>query len=236
MDNQQLYNLENEELQVLLSLYFGDGCYRKQNLNSEYSIHTSSVKEKLLEYKKSLLKTLRSTEIKLSANAGYKKDGQIYKMWINNDYRITNVFNLSFEDKLKYLDDLGIALWFYDDGSLHKTKLFYNLSTHSFSVEEQLLILEKLKEFNIYGKLLPERKKDGRCFWYITISKYYGAFEISKILEKYKIEDLEYKLWSSTTIQKWSTFQEKWKSEGGSDIEDFVSKMKYIEKYKKPKI
>lgn len=42
---------------------------------------------------------------------------------------------MDIETALNLMDDLGVALWFYDDGSLHKTKLFYNLNTQAFSQE-----------------------------------------------------------------------------------------------------
>lgn len=46
------------------------------------------------------------------------------------------------KEVLDNLDDLGLALWFYDDGSLHQTKLFYNLCTHKFSreIHEDILV------------------------------------------------------------------------------------------------
>lgn len=74
------------------------------------------------------------------------------------------------------------------------------------------LFIPFFNRFNIYPKLTVERKRDGREFWYLRISKYEGAYEISKILEKYPIECYAYKRWSSETIQKWSKLQEELKS------------------------
>lgn len=50
------------------------------------------------------------------------------------------------------MDDLGLAMWFYDDGSLHQTKLFYNLNTQAFSKEtnEQIIVLF-LAKYNIHA-------------------------------------------------------------------------------------
>lgn len=232
MDNQQLDNLTNEETQLLLSLYFGDGSYIKHQIQDNYSVATNSINRDLLEYKKSLVTTLKVSEIKHKSNPGYKKDGTIYTMQINSSVKIGSIYQLSLQEKLSKLNKLGLALWFYDDGSLHKNRHFYNLCTHSFSIEDQLLILEKLKEFNIFGKLLREVKKDGRVFWYISVSKYFGAFEISKIMAECNIESMKYKLWSSTAIQEWSTIQEDWKSRGIYNVEDFAT---YMKRYCHPK-
>jgi hypothetical protein len=212
MGNQQLYSLTNNEIQLLLSLYFGDGTFSKQSLNGEYSAITSCIYNDSLEYKKSLLTTLSSSEIVHKKNPGYKKDGMIYRWNINTHKEITNLYLTTFEEKLEMLDELGLALWFYDDGSLHKKALFYNLCTHAFTIEQQELILKKLLNFGIKGHLLKEKKKDGRVFYYISVNKCDGAHIVSQIMAKVKIESMSYKLWSSTTIQEWSTLLEEWKS------------------------
>jgi len=235
MDNQQLYNLSNSEIQLILSLYFGDGCFIKQNKTSNYEISTSCIFKESLEYKKSLLSTLKSSDIKQFVNKGYKLS-QIYKWYIYQSPDISKLNFSSFEEKLNLLDELGLALWFNDDGSLHKNKYFYNLCTHSFSYEEQELIVKRLLDFNINGKILKEVKKDGRIFHYINISKYSGAYEISEIMKKIYIEPMKYKLWSSTTSQQWRTFQEEWKSKKSYDksFEEFA-KFKIFSKSRKGK-
>ena len=125
---------------------------------------------------------------------------------------------MNIEDALNLLDDLGIALWFYDDGSLHKTKLFYNLNTQGFSeeVNKELFVPFFLK-FGIKAKPTIERKKDGREFWYLRVGKYDGAYEISELLNKYKVNCFDYKVWSSETIQNWSKLQEWLKSGNNSN-------------------
>lgn len=237
MDNQQLFNLRSQinltepELQVCLSLYLGDGCYAKQTVNGNYGIITSCIYKDSLDFKKSLLTNLKTSDIKEFENNGYKKEGKIFKMQLHSNPEISKVFNLSFSEKIYLLNDLGLALWFFDDGSLHKDKLFYNLNTHAFTVEEQVEILEVLKKFSIYGKITSETKKDGRKFFYISISKYSGSFEIANILTKYKINSMSYKLWSSETIQKWSTFQEEWKSKENQEIDFKRFMMKKIRSF-----
>ena len=120
---------------------------------------------------------------------------------------------MDLKDVIGNLDSLGIALWFYDDGSLHKDRLFYNLNTHKFSKEiQEQLFIPFFNKWGIFPKTIVERKKDGRVFHYLTIGKYDGAIKISQILEKYPLDCYSYKRWSSETIQKWSKLQEELKS------------------------
>lgn len=210
MGNQQLY-INNEQTQVLLSGMLGDGHLSKpknENCNSCYS--TNCIYKDYLEFKKSLLGDL-SFNISIIENNGYKK-GTLYTLCSKRSVIITNIRNYNIDKILQDLDELGLALWFYDDGSLHKNKLFYNLNTHKFSYEENIKIQEFLKKFNIFSKITKEVKKDGRIFYYQRISKFEGSYEISRLLLKYPVKSYSYKIWSSETIQKWSKLQEQLKS------------------------
>lgn len=141
-----------------------------------------------------------------------------------SDSRLKIIKNLSIEEVLANLNELGLALWIYDDGSLHKSKYFYNLNTQSFSKEVQEdVLIPFLNSYDIYPKLQVENKKDGRQFWYLRIGKYQGAAEISKILNEYPVNCYSYKRWSSETIQKWSKLQEELKRQGKTVL-DFGSR------------
>lgn len=56
MDNQQLYNLKNEQLQVLLTGIFGDGCLHRPNTEKHNVYYSTNCKfEEYINYKASLL-------------------------------------------------------------------------------------------------------------------------------------------------------------------------------------
>jgi hypothetical protein len=203
MDNQQLYS-KNAKLQLILSAYLGDGHLRKD----KKSLWITNTIKGLVQFKANLV----GKEIHSMINKGYGNK-LLYTLYLKDDL-IRDICNNSLKENLNLLDDLGIALWFYDDGSLHKTKLFYNLCTHAFDYEEHVNILVPFfKSRGITPVIRTERKKDGRLFYYLSFNKLEGAPLIANILKKWQIEGLEYKLWSSETIQKWSTLQEQWKSE-----------------------
>lgn len=207
-------NLSNNQLQVLLTGKFGDGCLSTpitKNSNSNYT--TNCIHKEYLEYKKELLGDLAFNIYNVDKNGFAQKP--IFYLTTHKDERITKLKNLDLESSINFMDDLGLALWFYDDGSLHKEKLFYNLNTQAFSKEiNGDLFIPFLKKFNIKAKVLPERKKDGRIFYYLTIGKFNGAYEISTILNKYFVNCFNYKIWSSETIQRWSKLQVELKSTG----------------------
>jgi hypothetical protein len=213
MGNQQL-DLTNEQKQVLISGRLGDGYLApspNERLGAYYA--TNCKYREYLEFKKSMLGELcDTTNINSVEHNGYSSS-KIYTLRTKRDANISLIRDATIADILSELDELGLALWIYDDGSLHKNKLFFNINTQSFprDVQEGLFI-PTFNKFNIFPKLTIERKKDGREFWYLRISKYEGAYEISNILEKYPLECYAYKRWSSETIQRWSKLQEELKS------------------------
>lgn len=234
MENQQLEILNNQK-QVLLSARVGDGTFYKQSLNGNYSMVTTSIHLEYLQFKKLLLEGLSISNITTVQNNGYKK-GLIHTMRVNESSIVTDIFNMSIIEMLNNMDELGIALWFYDDGSLHNTKFYYNLSTHSSPLEDQYLFIEFLKRYNINAKIRTENKKDGRIFHYLSIGRYDGSNIISDILSKYPIKAFAYKIWSSETIQEWSNLQEEMKSENFTSIDGyrvgaFLKRMKTPSKF-----
>ena len=157
-----------------------------------------------------------SKDITYLEENGYCKT-PIYNLRSCSSNVLKYIKELPLEEVLNMLDDLGIALWIYDDGSLHKSNLFYNINTQALSKEfQEEYLIPFFNKWNIFPKLQVENKKDGKQYWYLRVPKYEGAAEISKILDKYPIDCYSYKRWSSETIQKWSKLQEQLKSQGKS--------------------
>ena len=212
-ENQQGCILSTGQCQVLLTGYFGDGHITKTERQNRSFVSSSIVKENLI-VKKLLLGDLVKSPIKSYDNSkGYGKNS-IYRLQSISSPLITEFDKIPLEEKFNMMTELGLALMIYDDGSLHKKNHFYNICTHSHSYEFQRdVIIPKLNTFGIFPKLQIERKKDGREFWYLRVGRHDGAFEISKILSKYPVEGMEYKMWSSETILNWSKLQVELKSE-----------------------
>lgn len=207
MDNKQLYSFTREQTQVFLTARLGDGCISHTNSNSW--IYTTNCKHlEYLQYKKGLL---GKGKISHCNRNGYSQT-PIYTMYGGAYPELQYIKTMSLTQVLNNLDYLGIALWFYDDGSLHKRDLYYNLNTQKFTKEEhENILLPYFKNMNITAKIRVDNNHKIPLY-YLGINKYEGANLISEILHEYPISCYSYKLWSSETIQKWSNLQEKVKS------------------------
>ena len=201
-------NLNNNQLQVLLTGRLGDGClYQPKSCKSTAVYSTNSIHKEYVSYKRDLLGELVSHGIDEYINQGYS-NSIMYRLSTRSSSDIYTIKNLSLSEVLQNLDELGIALWFYDDGSLHKTKLFYNLNTQKFTKEIQYdLLVPTLNRFGIIAKPTIENKRD-RSYWYLRISRYEGSDIISEILSKYYVDCYRYKIWSSETRDNWNKLKD----------------------------
>ena len=208
MDNKQLYNFTREQTQVFLTARLGDGNIHHTKSNS-WCYRSNCKYREYLEFKKELI---GKGKIVLCEKNGYSQT-PIYEYYGGAYPNLKLIKEMNLKDILNNLDDLGLALWFYDDGSLHKNRLFYHLNTQKFSREEhEQIIIPYFESLGIKGTLRVDKSKSTNPLYYISIGKYDGAYEISTILSKYPMGCYSYKLWSSETIQKWSKLQEKLKS------------------------
>lgn len=191
--------------QVILTGIFGDGCLFK-NCSVFHAYRTNSKYKEYILFKQQLLQGLTFCNCSESINQGYKK-AKIYSFQTQTHPQISEIAEDTIENNLNKLTELGLALWFYDDGSLHCKSHFYNLSTHKFkkAVQEDLFIPFLKEKFGIVGTLAYDRKQDGRIFTYLRFNKRSGhAQVISDILTKYYVDCYKYKIIGSETIPKGS--------------------------------
>lgn len=189
---------------LYVSGILGDGSLGKYG-----SMYFSSIQKDYIGFKKDL--SGLDLEVKTKMNLGFKK-AEIHSVSIPaNDFGKTYL-NKTLEEVVKELDELSLALWLYDDGSLHKKNLFYNINTHSFTYEQQRdILIPKLNEFGIYPKILEDKKKDGRVFNYLYVPKYEGTVEINEILKKYPVEGYKYKTFDDPYIKRFQKLKSKFK-------------------------
>lgn len=183
--------MTNKDKQIYYSSVLGDGCIVKGG-----SLVTSCIHEEYIRYKSDLLSIKHKVSHK-DNSSGYNKKGSIWSLsTVVSDFGKT-LIEPNIEHVVNSLDDFGLALWFYDDGSLHKKNYFYNLNTHSFSeeVQQDIFIPFFKDKFGWSPDLYSETKKDGRKFFYLHIPRHGGAYDISETLKKYHIDCYKYKIW-----------------------------------------
>lgn len=197
--------LTKETEQILLSGYLGDGSFNKNGRN--YTFSTNCKHQEYIYYKGSYLEKDVRIRIKTKLNKGFKIT-EITQLYTINHPRITGIAKMSLEEVLANLTEFGLALWIYDDGSLHKSKHFLNLNTHAFTKEDhERFIIPYFKKLGVKVTLALERKKDGREFYYCRINKRDGVEKLLEVLNKYPVPCYAYKTLSPETIEK--VFQRK---------------------------
>ncbi len=181
--------ITNEQKQVMLSGLLGDG-----SLYENGTMTFSCVHRDYLELKKNLLGELCTANISESVNRGYK-EAPVFRIHCKASSYGKKLLDYTHQDIVNELDELGLALWMFDDGSRHKTGNFYNISTHAIdrNIEEKVL-LPFFNKLGIYPNILTEAKKDGRVFSYLYISKWRGAVLLSRMMRELNLGCYDYKL------------------------------------------
>lgn len=202
-------DLTTEQQQVILTGIFGDGCIAKPiSATSNCHYNTNCKYKEYIDFKEKLLGDLKCTQKYVAKNGYSQTPINLLSTSVHKDIRTIN--ELSLQDALNLLTDLGVALWFYDDGSLHKRGYFYNLNTHAFSKEvQETLFIPFFNKLNIFPTMAMDRKKDGRVFHYMRINIHEGAYEINTILRKYPVECYKYKLWSEEYYNDYKLLKDK---------------------------
>ncbi len=178
----------NEDIkQLVLSGILGDGHI--QQVRQKARIKFSSIHEEYIILKKSILSIIENNNISCVCNNGYKKQ-KIY-IYNSNIYKdLLNYKNLQLTCILNQLNDFGLAMWFYDDGSFKDN--MGEIHTESFSLNENNIICEYLNKQGFDCVVQKTKKKDGRIFYYIRMRKL-GTKKAHKIMRSYPLKCFEYK-------------------------------------------
>lgn len=196
--------------QLLYSGKLGDGCLVHRAKTSV--IIFSSKCLNYLVHKKLILEIngIRTSNITYG-KSGYTGRYDIARFSSYSDLRIENVYDMSKCTCIKNLNKLGLIYLFLDDGSLHKKAKTGHIYCNSFTDEEVEVLIDKIWELYPIKRCskLYDKKKDGRCYPYIYISKYTMkefVKDVAKFVTYYNITDMFYKAdLPSTTIPNGST-------------------------------
>lgn len=197
------YCFSDEVKQFFRGSILGDGTFQKISINSEkarYRINQSIKHTEYIDVIKSFLNEIVSctylspkawgTEILCLGTKSIKEIGEIYSEFYydKNKYKITKEF-------LDKLTPLSIAVWYMDDGSLqhnHGKEKVISLSTHSYSKEENLLIIKFFEEkYRIFFRL----GFDKRCQrYYLYTSGKENLTKIFELVSPYLLKCFQHKL------------------------------------------
>jgi len=193
-----------EQLSVIIGMVLGDSYiskFREKRANSYLSTQHSIKQLEYVTYKMNLLKKLGFEVTKLY-------DVSILFKSIRFDCRNSKLFNQlrktlypnnnkTIKRKwLNYLDEIGLAIWFMDDGSLTKRGKsgYLSLHTNSFNKEEHNIIVKYFKQvWGITPTLRSTKRKDRINSFFLTFNPN-ETRKFIKIIKPYICDSMLYKV------------------------------------------
>lgn len=169
-------NFTKRQMSLIIGSILGDGYitkYKEKKYNSQLTIEHSEKQLDYLKWKRQLFIDFGFKVSKIyNVSRAYPsfrfnvilgEDGNIlrHQLYPNGNKTITR-------HHLNYLDELGLAIWFMDDGTKQVSWKkdgscscrALHISTHNFTYKEQELMVKYLKIiWNVEVKIYKDRKK-----------------------------------------------------------------------------
>ena len=192
--------LTQEQRSVLVGSILGDGTLRlgEGAVNVNFKVEHGLVQKEYVFWKYQIFQPWVFTEPKVSYR--YRESGERYpKSWWFRTVRhpiITEFRNRFYEkgrkiiprDIAKDLDDLAMAVWIMDDGSLSRNHL--DISTYSFALSEINLLQAVLKsKFDLKVQYHRDRDKGFRMYFNLGETK-----KLIDIIRPYVVRVMAYKI------------------------------------------
>jgi len=189
--------------QVLLGSIIGDGCLSHGNGINYYLEETHSKKQReYLAWKNTFLKELNAKmKQKIFLILGKRYEG--FKLQTSSFPFLTEYRKLFYHNSkktisiriLNQINELGLAVWYLDDGHVVPNTNLITLSTDSFSHKEHIIIRRWLKkQYGVYPKI----SKRGGKYYYMCFGRKDSDIILSifkEIFSKYNVpKSMWYKL------------------------------------------
>ena len=203
-NNNQKAELDKTTKQILLGGLLGDGSLAKfkKSKNSFYrEVHSLKQKDYLL-WKQSKPKYF-SPKVHECSNYDKRTNKEHHRiiLWSKVHPILTNYHNLLYnnrkknitEELLNQINNLGLAVWYMDDGYYHYSDYRCGFGTDCYTYEEQLLIKNWLKKkFNLQAQIHKRAKKNTNS--YTIVLPRNEADKLLRIIEPYILRSMHYKL------------------------------------------
>lgn len=215
-ERNKVQDLSSQQKEVIYGSLLGDASIkfggREGNKNAFLSI--SQTNKALTEFKYKIMNDFVKTGVKSYRDNRPKRKKMYYFNTISHPF-FTNIYNEIYKTGVKtiskqWLDKLtplGLAMWYFDDGSITKSTHQMRISTEGFSYKEHLLMKDY---FNKKWKIKVDIKKSSRPNKYILSFRAKERNKFFKFIGAFIIPQMQYKICKN--LKKW----EKWSS---SEIE-----------------
>lgn len=185
-------SLTEFERSIIIGSLLGDGYMRiiPGKHNAFLEINHSIKAKAYVDYKYTSLK-------RLCKSAPKERDGNddrvAYRFFTKQSKELTDLYNQFYRNNKKIipkdlvLNPTILAVWYMDDGSKCRPHDIY-LNTQQFSIEDQKILLHKLREINIDARL----NKDKKYFRIRILKDSVNTF--MRIVSPYVFTSMRYKL------------------------------------------
>ena len=182
--NKQFY-IDKDMEQIIISGLFGDGNIRLIGSGAIYREKHALDEEEYCIWKYKMLKDMTSMN-----KLYYYKDKYV-NFDTSNSKQLVYYKNMSIHDRINKLDDLGLLLYFLDDGWTQKRKGYYsgNISSVKIPIEYMQMLAEKysdLCECKVNVSIWSERDGKNPIVLYIP-----NITKLLEITKKYGINKLD---------------------------------------------
>ena len=185
-------SLTQFERSIIIGSLLGDGYMRiiPGRSNAFLEINHSIKAREYVDYKYESLKRLCESAPKERAS----NEGRVaYRFFTKQNKELTDLYNIFYKNNKKIipkdlvLDPIILAIWYMDDGSKCRDHDIY-LNTQQFSINDQKILLNKLRELNINARLNKDKK-----YFRIRILKT-SIKTFMRIISPYVFKSMYYKL------------------------------------------
>ena len=187
----------NFQKQFLLGTLLGDGCFSRGRTPSPMFCWTHSRKQEGYMYHKEKILGVFTNGYKVTKPAGYLNTPQLHMSTKNiSDFSVLEEICLDKKTSKKRvtkewaqkLDEVSLAFWYLDDGSITKNKNSLSFSTNSFTEQE----IKYLCEDSILKRYEPKYYKTKKGI-VIYINKKQNTINFMNDIKKYLPKSMAYK-------------------------------------------
>lgn len=188
-------NLSLIQKELIVGSLLGDASIVSRNKNSYFRVSHCEKQKDYIIWKKEILNNLvnsinkyidkRGNSIMYSFNT---KSSEVFNEYNNLFYKDKKRISYDIYD---HLSELGLAVWYMDDGSKQNNNC--RLSTDGFSLDENIILQNILdKKFNLNCKICKYNRNNNE-YYFLFFNKD-NTYKLHNIIDKYVINSMKYKL------------------------------------------
>ncbi len=183
--------LSDEQEQILLGGLLGDGCIvQRTSRNCEYKETHSIYQLEYLQWKRDrMYPFLDKIYIGHKRNTAQVKSVALPQLGFYRNAFYPNDKKIIPVEALEWLDDLAVAVWYMDDGSISKSQGNIKLCTHGFNLGNVGMLQGWLAtKYKVMAHIYMDR-----TYPFLTIQKE-SCDRFLRVVEPYIVPSMRYKL------------------------------------------